>query len=264
MILIGPARLQYGHETWDPRRHSFSDLVELAPRGFEREELDRMKELVEAGRIWRRETPGGVFLQVEKPTGVVKAFDPATRIATVVASTKRRDFYGDTIDPHGWLTDTYNGVVLIDHDYRIASIVGRSPRQWVDGKKVKACDENCSHNFMMEHVFNPAGDAAADMLVPKITSRSARANSVGFKPVTWSRLYEEDQFVGFAFETQHLLEDSWVAVGANPDALVQGAVEGPEVSPDAQESAQAAALDERLRKTNERLIAARIADRLGG
>lgn len=213
-----------------------------------------------AGRIFRRETPAGVFLQAEQAMGTVKAFDSKQRTATVVASTKRRDFYGDTIDPHGWLTDAYNGVVLIDHDYRIASIVGRSTRQWVDGERSDACETGCPHSFLMEHTFNPDGDAAADMLVPKIATRSARANSVGFKPVTWSRVYEEENFVGFAFETHRLLEDSWVAVGANPDALSQESI-GPESSPDDQ-SAQLAAQYERLQRVNERLMATNILGRM--
>jgi hypothetical protein len=213
---IGPAVLRFGRDLWDPARHVFSDLKHLATSTFEAEELDRMKDLVIHGRIWRRQRGGGeAQLQVEKDIigGIVKAINKDTREVEVVASTDEVDRYKDTIQAKGWILKEYrrNPVILIDHDYTIASIVGQSPKQTIG-----------DHDLRMVHRFDPEGtNAAADMLVPKIINRSARANSVGFLPVKWAMIRdEEDNWTGgFDFQKHHLLEDSWVAVGANPSAL---------------------------------------------
>jgi HK97 family phage prohead protease len=186
----------------------------MAPAS-ERDELKRLEELALAGRLTRRVRGADGVYQVERsPANCVKAIDLDLRTVTVVASDKTLDRYGDTIDATGWIMDSFatNPVALIDHDYSVAAIVGQAIKWWVEKDALMITDR-----------FDPPWtNETADMAWNKIVNGSLRAVSVGFRPMKWVRRYnEEDEWTGgFDYLEQELYEKSWVAVPANPSAVV--------------------------------------------
>lgn len=181
-----------------------------------------MRDLLENGRLVRRELPGGSdAVLVEKSfSGCVRGFDPEQRTVTVVASDGTIDRYGDTVDPNGWKLDEYhkNPVVMVDHSYSIRGVVGQAVRTWTEGGKL----------FQVQKLDDPATNPEAGALISRIASGSVRAISVGFRTLkARRRLDGEGQWTGgFDFLEQELLENSWVAVPANPNAVILGLEEG--------------------------------------
>jgi len=213
-------RLQFGSRNWNPARHPFASALELAESNIERAELERLKELACAGRLVRVVAREGDAAQyhVRKAATEIRAIDEKARKVIVVASDATLDRYGDTIDPTGWKTDAFqkNPVALIDHSYSVADIVGQIPRTWVEARQ-----------FLSEHLFDPAGtNARADMAWAKLLNRSLRAVSVGFLALKWAkRLNDQNEWTGgFDFLEQELMEISWVAVPANPSAVIPASV----------------------------------------
>jgi hypothetical protein len=244
-------RLKFGHLSWDPARHPFESALALAVTETEHAELLRVKELAMAGRLVRVAPEGQGARYLVRKMGEVRAIDEEKRRVTVVTSDATLDRYGDTIAADGWKTDAYalNPVVLIDHDYRVASIVGHSARWWVEGGQ-----------FMSEDQFDPAGtNAAADMAWAKILNRSLRAVSVGFRALKWAkRLNEANEWTGgFDFLEQEKLEHSWVAVPANHSAVIPASISLPPTPPDEGH------LSATLQQIRERTTAAEILSRLG-
>ncbi len=184
-----------------------------------------MDELIRAGRVSLRTLPNGEVVQLVEKQAFARNFDPETRTVEVVASDGSLDRYGDTINPDGFVTNNYdfNPVILIDHDYSVASIVGRSVGlDVVDGQFVQR-----------QQIDKPDKNANAGMVLGLLDNKMLSAVSVGFLPIEWefrekSKDHddeEDESFVfGIDFIKQELLEVSWVAVPANPNAVLTDAV----------------------------------------
>jgi hypothetical protein len=249
---MSDGRLKFGHLSWDPARHPFESALAMAATEAEHAELARLKELACAGRLVRV-APEGCEAQyvVRKAAPDVRAIDEDKRRVTVVASDATLDRYGDTIAADGWKTANFekNPVVLLDHWYVVEYIVGQCAKWWVEGGQ-----------FLNEHAFDPAGtNAKADMAWQKILNRSLRAVSVGFRALKWAkRLNEQNEWTGgFDFLEQELLEVSWVAVPANPSAVIPASISLPPTSP------AKGHLDATLQQIREKATAAEILSRLG-
>ena len=206
--------LQYNEGLWRPDRDSFDAALKLAPGG-EAEELKRLEELALAGRLTRRVRSSGGVYQIERsPAAAVKAIDLDLRTVTLIASDATLDRYGDTIAAAGWQMDNFasNPVALVDHDYRVSAIVGQTIKWWVEKDAL----------MMIDRFDPPWTNDTADMAWNKIVTGSLRAVSVGFRPMKWVRRYNEsDEWTGgFDYLEQELYEKSWVAVPANPSAVV--------------------------------------------
>ena len=186
-----------------------------------------------------RELPDGSSLEMVAKHGHLKGVNPETREVIITASDETVDRYGDVIEAAGWDTGNFerNPVSLIDHDYSVASIVGKVSSTWVEGTR-----------FMARVELDPPEDnpAAADVM-RKIKNGSLRAVSVGFRAGEREKIIDKDSgdwTGGFRFKSQELLELSWVAIPANPSATL--AVEDPPPPPsdEGQDEASEAALRE--------------------
>lgn len=205
--------LRFSEGLWRPDQDGFDAALKLAPT-CEREELERLKDLALAGRLTRRLRGTDGVYQVERAVApCIRAIDLDLREVTVVASDETLDSYGDTIIADGWQFERFarNPVALIDHDYSVAAIVGQSIKWWVEKKAL----------YITDRFDGPWTNETADMAWNKIASGSLRAVSVGFRPLKWVRRYnDKDEWTGFDYLEQELYEKSWVAVPANPSAVV--------------------------------------------
>lgn len=242
--------LRFGERIWNPAEQGFGKALSFTRDGSERDELERLEDLARGGRLVRRDAGECIRYLVVKGAKV-HGIDVEQRLVTVVASDKTVDRYGDTIDPGGWDTRDYrkNPVVLIDHSYSVRSIVGQSMREWV-----------ADDRFMMEHKLDGPANEEASMVMARLESGSLRATSVGFRPLKWAKRYDdkEEWTGGFDYIKQSLLEDSYVAVPANPNALIAaGFASSSSHSEGCQQPTQ-----DRLAGIERRLRLAAIADRL--
>lgn len=172
------------------------------------------------GRLVQRSLPdGGTIELVEKSVGL-KAYDPETRTIDILASDGSVDRYGDVIEPEGWITEQYerNPVVLIDHDYRVASIVGTAQvEKSAGGLRAKIT------------LQDPAQSPSAAMVADKLADGMLRAVSVGFLPREAEWLRGKDNYItGVHYLTSELLEISFVAVPANANAVLGNSVKAVE------------------------------------
>jgi len=120
---------------------------------------------------------------------------------TIVASDETLDRYGEVVPLDAWDFRNYknNPVLLVDHDYRISNIVGRA-------KNLKVTKDA----FTFEPEFHGITQLAQE--VERMVNEGwAPAVSVGFLPHGPKK--DGDRGVN------ELLEISFVAVGANPNAL---------------------------------------------
>lgn len=169
-------------------------------------------ELRDAGRIVQRTIDGAEVGVVEKEF-VVLSYDEESRSGEIVASDNTVDRYGDTIEAAGWKLDSYqkNPVMLIDHSYSVNDIVGQcAPR--IEGNRLIA-------RFQLD---DPASNRQASIVANLIKNRSLRAVSVGFRALAYERIIDSEGAWtgGFNYTSQELLEISWVAVPANPNAVM--------------------------------------------
>lgn len=121
---------------------------------------------------------------------------------TIVASDETLDRYGEVVPLEAWDLRNFkkNPVLLVDHDYRMSAIVGRA-------KNLKVGDKQ----FTFEPEFHNITQLAVE--VQKMVEEGfAPTVSVGFLP----HGPKKDGDTG----TNELLEISFVAVPANPNALV--------------------------------------------
>ena len=120
---------------------------------------------------------------------------------TIVASDETLDRYGEVVPLDAWDFKNYkkNPVLLVDHDYKISNIVGRANNLKVD-----------KGSFTFEPEFHNITQLAKE--VQEMVEKGwAPAVSVGFLP----HGPKKDGDKGL----NELLEISFVAVGANPNAL---------------------------------------------
>lgn len=185
--------------------------------------MNRLHDLRTTGRLVQRELPTGDLLeQVEKHVSVeIAAYDPEARRISVVASDETIDRYGDVVEVAGWDLAAYrrNPVVLIDHTYRVSALVGQADVRADKGRLIA----DITHD-------PPERNVAAAMVHDRLMSGSLRTVSVGFRPLTWKSITDDDgKWTGYRFTKQELLEISWVVVPANPNALVTDALEASEI-----------------------------------
>jgi len=215
----------YRFRQFDPQdcAGGFQTLTENMPAGVAMVSCDKRAYvsardylLLESGRMIVRSVPGVGNVALVEKTCVQRqaAVDREARTVTVVASDATLDRMGDTIDPAGWDTAAYdaNPVVLQDHVYRIENIVGQAERTWVEGGRL-----------MQRHRIDPPEtNPEAAAVWSRILSGSLRAVSVGFRSIDWRKRKDEngEWTGGIDFLKQELWEVSWVAVPANPAALM--------------------------------------------
>jgi len=138
-----------------------------------------------------------------------KAAGPWDILITTGAADRDRD----TINPMGWVTDSYmrNPVVMWAHDY-----VGMTPTGGVPiGKTVSL--QNDREGLIASFVFrDPANDGDFVNVIRSAWEQGIlNAASVGFDSIKW----RENDRGGKDFSEQELLEWSIVAIPANATAL---------------------------------------------
>ena len=165
------------------------------------------------GRLVQRTLPDGSVLELVEKSATVTGFDAEARAVDVLASDASVDRYGDIIDVAGWDLQKYerNPVVLIDHDYRVASMVGTA--------KVGKYEDGLRAHINLQ---DPNQSPAASMVADKLGAGVLRAVSVGFLPLEWEWIRDGkgNPTGGIRFTKSELLEISFVAVPANGNALV--------------------------------------------
>lgn len=129
----------------------------------------------------------------------------AERIAVVRASTGAIDREGESIAPGAWDTTAFeqNPVILFAHDH--TRVVGRAERIWRDAQGL----------WLQVRLAAAGTSPHADEVWALLAQGMLRAVSVGFIPRTW-----EDTAAGRRYTRVELTECSFVAVPANPEALV--------------------------------------------
>lgn len=154
---------------------------------------------------------------------VEKGIDTKQRTVPFVISTETPDRYGDIIVAAGWNLVQFrkNPIVLFSHNSRVPPI----------GKAIKIAkgpsDLTAIAKFMDEDT-NPFAASIFKM----IEEGWLKAVSVGFRPLKYERLFDEDErFIGFKFLKQELLEFSVVPIPANPECLIQARDMGMDTQP---------------------------------
>ena len=244
-----PGALRFGPFVWTPE-DDFGIALSLTRGADERQELERLEDLARAARLVRQILPGGdPIYTVRKSSSKIRGvLSEEERLVDVVVSDETRDHYEDVIEVNGWKFDffTKNPVVLYDHWYSVEGIVGHSVRWWVESGQLLSWDK-----------FDPPeSNKASEMVFAKILSGSLRTVSVGFKPVAWKKILDDEgNWRGsFRYTEQQKLEHSWVAIPANPSAhLGLDAATPEEGLPDSTQG---------IRKISDRLTAATILGRL--
>jgi len=163
--------------------------------------------------------------------GVIKSYipdevkvpsDDESRKIDFVISTGIVDRDKDTLNPKGFVLKNFkkNPVVLFSHDNRQPPVAKASNIR-VEDDKLKATAE-----FITADIY-PFGD----MIFRMIKGGFLKATSVGFLPMKFERVSEEDpdfedRPFGVNFIKQELLEFSIVPVPSNPEALVEAKAAG--------------------------------------
>jgi HK97 family phage prohead protease len=131
------------------------------------------------------------------------------QIVHVIASTGVVDRHGESVNPNGWLLENYlkNPVVLIAHDYRSLPI-GKVTKVWVENEEL--------------HAYIQIADTEAGQEVFYLISKGfLNTVSVGFIPTKYGVAGQDK----YTIMEQELLEISFVAVPANPEALIDNNVQ---------------------------------------
>jgi HK97 family phage prohead protease len=183
----------------------------------QRGEITVQQYLYDAGLAQPRTMPGGAVVDAYATKAwVTGTVDLDKRLVTIVASDETVDRYGDVIVASGWDVESYrrNPVVLLDHRYSVSSIVGTAAVK-VESKQLKA----------RITVDDPELNADAAVVMAKLRAGSLRAVSVGF--IVGDTEYirdKDDRITGVRILQSELLEISFVAVPANPSAVLSAAV----------------------------------------
>jgi HK97 family phage prohead protease len=163
------------------------------------------------------------------PAGTVFRFavtDPEaiadSRKVRFVFSDGTVDRSGDSIDPTGWQTDTFNKnpVALWAHDSSSPPI-GRASNVGQMGSKLMGDIE-----FMSADI-----SPFADSIYRMVTGGYLKAVSVGFIPLDWTFSKDKARPFGIDFTKQELLEISVCPVPCNPNALSDAKSHGIDTGP---------------------------------
>lgn len=155
---------------------------------------------------------------------VIKNIDPDKRQIEFIISTACIDRMGDIIEVPGWDLKNYktNPVVLFGHMSSIPPI-GKAIKVWKDADALRAIAE-----FIPQDI-----SAFAHSIFRMYEEKFLHAVSVGFRPLKWERLVDEEgnETWSFRFKKQELLEFSAVPIPANPEALVAARQKGIDTAP---------------------------------
>lgn len=146
---------------------------------------------------------------------VVDAVEDGDRAVDFVASTASVDRYGDTIAVEGWQLANYraNPVILWAHDSYVPAI-GRAHNVRTDAGALKMRVE-----FATEKQ-NPL----AESIYQLVKGGFIRTGSVGFMPMRWNYVDNDERGFGIDFLEQELYEFSICNIPANPDATIQASL----------------------------------------
>lgn len=164
----------------------------------------------------QRALDSGETIHIQKQfSGTLKAFDEAKRTAQFVISTGDVDRDLDTINPSGWVLDSYltNPVVLWAHNASLPPIGKATEIRTKGGGKNKKLIAVAQFAKREQHEL-------ADTVFQLIIGGFLNATSVGFQPLEAD--YNPDRG-GFDFKSQELHEFSVVPVPANPHAVMTAA-----------------------------------------
>jgi HK97 family phage prohead protease len=148
--------------------------------------------------------------------------DAAARKVRFVFSDGSVDRMGDTIDPKGWVVDSYlkNPVVLWAHD-SLSPPIGRASNLLIEDMRLCGDVE-----FAAAEVYG-----FADLIFRLLQAKFLNAGSVGFLPLDYSWSSDKEREFGIDFKAQELLEYSIVPVPANANALAEARKSGIDTRP---------------------------------
>jgi len=145
---------------------------------------------------------------VQEAKGIVDA---------VVGSSAVLDRMGDSINQSGWELKTYkktNPVILWGHNQKEERPpIGKALKTWVTEKGEKTSKLMFKVQFDLQDKF-------ASEIFRKVKDGFINTVSVGFRPLEWELLDEDNPFSGRKYIKQELLELSFVPVPANPEAVI--------------------------------------------
>jgi HK97 family phage prohead protease len=164
--------------------------------------------------------PNGTVIRLA--TSAPTSVDGAGRTIRFVFSDGTVDRSGDSIDPNGWdLTEfVKNPVALWAHDSDAPPIGRASNIGPVKGKLLGDIE-----------FIPPEISAFADMIFRMVEGGYINAVSVGFMPLEYSFVSEQDRPFGIDFKRQELLEISLCPVPCNPNALIDARAKGIDTAP---------------------------------
>lgn len=175
----------------------------------------------------------GSIHSTDRGDAIVKAFkapatwNPDARSARFVMSSQAEDRYGDIVVTEGIEVDNFltNPVVLLFHASRSWPV-----GQWSDIEKMSRGRPprlEGTATFVEEGLL-PEADTAASLIAAGVL----RACSIGFIPLDWESIKDEDGHWTWGIEwlKSELVECSIVSVPASPQALVKAAGDDPKVA----------------------------------
>lgn len=188
------------------------DLIELAESGRPCRVLKNLRNGADELVLYK--TCAGDWsgpFEAAGPGATKAAGEADERTLEIVASTPTVDSYGDIIVQTGWDLARYkrNPVLLTDHRASVDNVVGRA----ANVKKSKEA-------LTMTGILDDATNLTAASLLARVRNKSLRTVSVGFYPKAWDKILDEEGNWngGVKFLKQELIEVSFVAIPANPDA----------------------------------------------
>lgn len=167
--------------------------------------------------------------QGTKPEGTVFRIATADPVAAAdsrkvrfVFSDGSVDRSGDSIDPQGWQIDSFldNPVALWSHD-SFSPPIGRASNVGPSGNRLMGDIE-----FMGADI-----SAFADSIYRMVKAGFVKAVSVGFIPLEYSFVNNNERPFGIDFTKQELLEISVCPVPCNPNALQEAKALGIDTAP---------------------------------
>jgi HK97 family phage prohead protease len=148
-----------------------------------------------------------------------RSFDAEARTARFIMTSETVDRYGDIVRQAGMQIDRFleNPQALMFHNSRNWPIGGWSNVTKVLTGRPKRTEGNL--DFMEE-----GADPDADRACTHVGAGTIRAVSIGFMPLNWESITDEnDYWTGYDFTESELYECSLVPIPAQPDALAKAA-----------------------------------------
>jgi len=138
-------------------------------------------------------------------------------VDAIVGSSNVLDRIGDIIDQAGWKLQNYkktNPVILWGHNQKEERPpIGKALKVWIQDKGEESAKLMFKVQFDLQDNF-------AKEIFRKVKDGFINTVSVGFLPMEWELMDEDDPFSGRKYIKQELLELSFVPIPANPEALI--------------------------------------------